>query len=77
MTRLNLVVLVILAGLVGSRPLLADNVYSYTGTTFTEVYGTEPYTTSDFIQGTITTPTPLLPGTNNLFVSDMPAFSFF
>ncbi len=77
MTRFTLVVLVCFTGLVGTLPLLADNVYSYTGSAFTEVYGSEPYTTSDFIQGTITTPTPLLPGTDNLFVSDMPEFSFF
>ncbi len=76
MRKASLILIALAAMCILSTPLLADSVYFYTGNDFTDVYGSEPYTTSDYIQGSITTATPLLPG-SYLFFQNMPAFSFF
>jgi PEP-CTERM motif len=60
---------------VGSQ-LFGDNIYSYTGNAYTEVYGTAGYTTSDYLRGWIATPVPLLPGGSYGFFGLTLAFSF-
>src|ERR1700760_996179 len=76
MRKVELVLIALVAVCAVSTPLFADSIYSYTGNNFTDVYGSEPYTTSDSIQGSITTATALAPGSFNFFFG-LPAFSFF
>jgi hypothetical protein len=59
-----------------SSPALADYTYSYLGNNFTEVYGSEGYTTSDYLRGWLSTPVLLEPGHSYDFFS-LPSFSFF
>src|SRR3954466_4213766 len=68
-------VYVLLTILFVSSPVFADYTYTYIGNPFTQVYGTEGYTTSDYIRGTIETPVQLQAGQSYLFTS-LPAFSF-
>lgn len=58
-----------------SSPLFADYTYSYIGNNFTDVYGTEGYTTSDSLRGWISTPVQLTAGNSYEFFS-LPSFSF-
>jgi hypothetical protein len=56
--------------------LFADNIYSYTGNAYTQVYGTAGYTTSNYLRGWVQTPVPLLPGgTYDFYGLNIP-FSF-
>jgi hypothetical protein len=57
-------------------PAFADYTYFYVGNKFTDVFGTEGYTTSDYLRGWISTPILLEPGHNYDFFS-LPAFSLF
>ena len=45
MRKASLILIALAAMCAISTPLLADSVYFYTGNDFTDVYGTEPYTT--------------------------------
>jgi hypothetical protein len=75
MKRIIQPVYLLLTILFVSSPVFADYTYTYIGNPFTEVYGTEGYTTSDYIRGTIETPVQLQAGQSYLFTS-LPAFSF-
>jgi len=55
--------------------LSADTVYFYMGPNFTDVYGNDPYSTSDHISGWISTPTAFDPGMHDYY-PDPPTFSF-
>lgn len=55
-------------------PAFADT-YTYTGNDFTQVYGTEGYTTSDDVHGYFDSPTPLMAGQTYDFYF-LPTFSF-
>ncbi len=52
----------VLATTVFVLPALADTTYVYTGAHYTDVYGSEGYSTDNFLSGSITVANPLPPG---------------
>jgi hypothetical protein len=65
----------VLAMFAGASSLKADVTYTYTGQDFTDVYGSDPYSTSDHLSGWISEPTALTPGEHD-YVGILPDFSF-
>jgi hypothetical protein len=70
------ILLAVLAIALLALPGFADTTYVYTGANYAEVYGTEGYSTDNFLSATLTVASPLAPGVHNYAFTFPGTFTF-